>query len=58
LFQLEVAIRIDKLIFLVVEEDEGDDGPEDLEVSFEFYKDLEGHVGYRGLFCDNLGSET
>jgi hypothetical protein len=41
LLKLKVAVGVYKLIFLVVEEDEGDYCPEDLEVSLEFDEDLE-----------------
>ena len=44
LFELEVPGRIEHLISFIVQEDEGDDSPEDLEVPFKLDKQLQGHV--------------
>ena len=38
LFKLKVAIWVDELIFLIVEKDEGNDGPKHLEISLKFYQ--------------------
>ena len=44
LLELEVPGRIEHLISFIVQEDEGDDSPEDLEVPFELDQQLQGHV--------------
>ena len=38
LFKLKVTIWVDQLIFLIVEKDEGNDGPKHLEISLKFYQ--------------------
>jgi hypothetical protein len=41
LLKLEVAVWIDKLILFVVEKNKGDNGPEDLKISFKLDEKLE-----------------
>ena len=53
LFQLKVAVGVDQLVFFVVQEGERDHGPEDLEITFEFNKELEWHI--RNLENNNSG---
>ena len=51
LLKLKVAVRVDELVLLVVQEDEGDDGPKDLEVPLELNEQLERHGRDGGLLC-------
>jgi hypothetical protein len=44
LLQLKVTIRVYQLILLVIQEDEGDKSPEDLEISFKLYQELKRHI--------------
>ena len=45
LLKLKVTIRVDHLVFFVVKEGKRDEGPEDLEIAFEFNQELQRHIG-------------
>lgn len=66
LLKLKVTIWVDHLVFFVVKEGKRDEGPEDLEIAFEFNQELERHIGnldfsirdvkryYRSFLRDNV----
>ncbi|TNV83848.1 hypothetical protein FGO68_gene11968 [Halteria grandinella] len=55
LLKFKVAIWVDQLVLLEVQEHKRNHCPQELEVAFKLQEDLERHVGDRGCFSDDLG---
>ena len=46
LLELKVAVWVDHLVFFIVKESEGDNCPENLEVTLKLYQKLKRHIRY------------